>query len=139
MYRGAELNLTPVFADDLHTAKRTVAIVNNDYLQIRDFIQPKQGNTKFTWRMLTTATPTIDDAKTFKLVKNGKTMYLTFNTTAAITLKTWSTAPATDYDLANPGTVLVGFECTLQTGEYTFLTNLTTEESRYKVCTQIIE
>jgi hypothetical protein len=28
-------------------------------------------------------------------------------------MKTWSTAPTTDYDAENPGTVMVGFECSL--------------------------
>jgi hypothetical protein len=28
-------------------------------------------------------------------------------------MKTWSTAPANDYDAENPGTIMVGFECEL--------------------------
>jgi hypothetical protein len=48
------------------------------------------------------------------LTKDGKTLNLKVNTSAKVTMKTWSTAPTTTYDAENPGTTLVGFEMQLK-------------------------
>ena len=126
--RGAEIDLTPVFKDDLKRAKRTVALIDNN-LQIEDTVEAIADSTVVRWNMLTPADFAIEDDHTFRLEKDGKTMYLKVEATNPIVLKTWSTAPTTDFDEANPNTVLVGFESIIAAGkEYKFCVKLTTEK-----------
>lgn len=125
-YRGAVVDLSPVFKDDLKSAKRTIALVNND-LQIEDIVEAKADNTILRWNMLTPANFEIEAPNTIKLTQAGKTMYLVVEGSRAFTLKSWSTAPTTDFDEANPNTVMVGFESILPAGEIqNFKVKLTT-------------
>jgi hypothetical protein len=48
-----------------------------------------------------------------ELTKNGKKLFVQVDEPASITLKTWPTDPVHDYDAANPGTTLLGFEVTV--------------------------
>lgn len=111
--RGATINLTPVFSDALSTAQRTITLINNDFLQIEDKVEAKGDQTNLRWSMVTPADVTIEDSKTIKLSKNGKTMYLKVEAQVPFTLKTWDTTPTTDFDEPNPGTLIVGFEAQL--------------------------
>ena len=44
------------------------------------------------------------------ITDDGKTLYLRVKGPDNIEMKTWSSAPTTNYDAENPGTVMVGFE-----------------------------
>lgn len=118
--RGALMNLTPLFPDDLDLAHRTVAIMNNEYLQVEDIVKTKNENTNFRWSMVTPTDVEIMDNKTFKLSKEGVVKYLMIEANAPIKLKTWSCVPTTNYDEENPGVIIIGFESDLKKGGETY-------------------
>jgi hypothetical protein len=115
-FKYAVSNLSSLYENQLTAEKRGVAIVDQKYVVVRDELTAPNQATTVRWNMLTTATPELGD-KTITLTKDGKELILKVNTTAKIQLKTWSTAPTTTYDAANPGTTLVGFEIQLQPNE----------------------
>lgn len=122
---GAEVDLTPVFDEDLASAKRTVTLIDGDYLTIKDVIVTKNKNTSIRWNMLTTAECVIEGTNTIKLTKNDKTMYFVVESNIPVNLKTWSTDPVNDFDQANPGTIMIGFDCVLpEQSTYTFSVKL---------------
>jgi hypothetical protein len=106
-------DLSSIYAGQVAAARRGVAIVDQQYVVIRDEVKTLDKPTTLRWTLLTPATVTLLDGKTVELAQNGKKMYLTFDAKVPFTLKTWSTVPTHDYDAPNPGTQLVGFEATL--------------------------
>jgi hypothetical protein len=105
-----------LYENQLAAEKRGIAIVDQKYVVVRDEMTAPNQPTTVRWNMLTAATPELGN-KTITLTKDGKRLTLKVNTAANIRMKTWSTAPTTDYDAANPGTTLVGFEMQLQPNE----------------------
>lgn len=109
-------DISSLYENQLAAEKRGVAIVDQKYVVVRDELTAPDKPTIVRWNMLTTATPELGD-HAITLTKDGKKLVVKVNTTAKIQMKTWSTAPTTDYDAANPGTTLVGFEMQLQPNE----------------------
>ena len=106
-------DLSSVYENQVAGIKRGAGIVNSEFVVIRDEIKGGIKPTEVRWTMLTEADVEITGKNTMTLTKNGKKLYLKVNSPAEITLKTWSTKPATNYDAPNPGTILVGFTCTI--------------------------
>ncbi|HEX3008024.1 MAG TPA: heparinase II/III family protein, partial [Bacteroidales bacterium] len=105
-------DLSTIYKDQLATIRRGAAIVDKKYVVVRDeLVSTSKSSTTVRWTMLTGAEVEITGANTATLTKDGKKLYLRVDTPATIRMKTWSTAPTTSYDAANPGTTLVGFEC----------------------------
>jgi Heparinase II/III-like protein. len=112
----ATTDLSSIYAGELKSEQRGVAIVNQKYVVISDELQAENKPTTVRWTMMTTATPELKE-KTIVLTKNGKKLFVKINSNAPVTLKTWSTTPTTTYDAQNPGTTLVGFELNLKANE----------------------
>jgi hypothetical protein len=106
-------DLSSIYSGELESAKRGVAIVDQQFVVISDELIAANQPTTVRWTMMTTATPELSN-NSIKLTKDGKTLVLKVNTSASVSMKTWPTAPTNDYDAANPGTTLVGFELTLK-------------------------
>jgi len=106
-------DLSTVYAGELVSAKRGVAIADQQFVVISDELVAANQPTTVRWTMMTTATPVLC-ANSIKLTKDGKTLILKVNGSDAVLMKTWPTAPTNDYDAANPGTALIGFELTLE-------------------------
>ncbi|MBC7888712.1 MAG: heparinase II/III family protein [Ferruginibacter sp.] len=106
-------DLSEVYKGALVKSNRGIAIVNKSYVLVRDEIETENKESTIRWTMLTPATVKIIDTNKAELTKDGKTLILTVQTPAKITMKTWSTDPPHNYDAPNPGTTLVGFEVIL--------------------------
>jgi hypothetical protein len=106
----ATTDLSGVYENQLAKVHRGVAIVENSYVVVRDELTTIDKATKIRWTMLTAADVTITGQNTAILKKDGKQLTLRIDHPAKVVLKTWSTAPTTTYDAANPGTTFVGFE-----------------------------
>jgi hypothetical protein len=89
---------------------RGVAIKDEKYVIVRDEIETSDKTTKVKWAMFTFAEVELEN-QSATLTVGDKKLYLKVSGPANLTMKTWSTAPTNDYDAANPGTVMVGFEC----------------------------
>ena len=87
-----------------------MGIVNKSYVVVRDEIETLKKSAKVRWNMVTPAEVELKEMGA-KLTKDGKTLFLKVKGSDNIKMKTWSTAPTNDYDVENPGTIMVGFEC----------------------------
>lgn len=126
---GCTVDLTPVFGEATRSAKRYFSL-KGDVLTVTDEIQaPKTSQAKVSWRMVTKADVTVEKDH-IKLQMNGKTMYLKAMSTGpsveyATWAASWPTSPLAEYDAANPGITIVGFNGTVTTGKtITFTTTL---------------
>ena len=106
-------DISSVYENQLASAKRGVAIVDQKYVVVSDELVAPNKPVILRWNMLTSATPKLGK-NSITLTKDGKTLNLKVNTDSKVTMKTWSTTPTTTYDALNPGTTLVGFEMQLK-------------------------
>ena len=110
-FKFAVSDISSVYEGQLEDLVRGVAIVDEQYVVIRDELKTMaKPTTRIRWAMMTGADVQITGRHSALLKKDGKQLRLVVKSPASVQLKTWSTAPTTDYDAPNPGTVLVGFE-----------------------------
>ena len=109
-FMNAIVDMSKVFDGQLSQSLRGVAIVNGQYVAVRDELTASDKEATVRWTMLTSAEASIKGKNTIELKKDGKKLTLQVVEPAQATMKTWSTASPHDYDAPNPGTVLVGFE-----------------------------
>jgi hypothetical protein len=107
---NAIADITSVYKDLLKKSIRGIAIVDNQYVTVRDEIETTTSETVVRWNLLTSATVNITGKNTAVLTKNGKTLTIKVMEPASVTMKTWSTVPYHTYDAANQGTIMAGFE-----------------------------
>ena len=107
-------DLTSLYADQVKVAKRTVSLVKNSFVTVKDEIETQGKPANLRWAMLTEAEPKlIPNQNSIELTKDGKKLLIKVSSGSKFTLKTWSTTPTNDFDSPNPGTILVGFESEL--------------------------
>ncbi|MFN4146398.1 MAG: heparinase II/III family protein [Runella sp.] len=110
---SATTDLSTLYKDEINTVQRGVAIVDQQYVIVKDEIKTLHQPATVRWVMLTPADVRIGTSGEAILTQNGKSLTLKVTLPQNITLKTWPTTPTHDYDAPNPGTTLVGFETTL--------------------------
>lgn len=107
-------DLTSLYADQVKTAKRTVSLIKNSFVTVKDEIETLNKSAAVRWAMLTEAEPKLfPEQNSIELTKNGKKLLIKVSSNSKFILKTWSTTPTNDFDSPNPGTFLVGFESQL--------------------------
>ena len=106
---NATTDLSEIYKGQLAESVRGVAIVNQQYVVVRDEVKTLDKETTIRWTMLTTADVKLS-GNSIELKKEGKKLKLVVAEPNKVTLKTWSTVSKNDYDSANPGTTLIGFE-----------------------------
>lgn len=105
-------DISGVYDNQLKQAKRGVGIIDQQYVVVQDEVETLDRKTKVRWTMMTSANVALTTHGA-TLTKDGKRLSLQVTGPENLQMKTWSTAPTTDYDAPNPGTTLVGFECEL--------------------------
>ncbi|MGZ5134236.1 MAG: heparinase II/III domain-containing protein [Flavitalea sp.] len=134
----AVTDMSEVYKSEVTKAIRGIAIVDQNYVVVRDEIESLNKQTVVRWTMLTPATVKITGANKAELTKDGKKLILNVQSPAKVTMKTWSTDPPNSYDAPNPGTMMVGFEVTLPANSKTALNvELVPEKSIKKVTWKI--
>ncbi len=108
-------DISSVYATQLKTAKRGVALHNKKYVVIRDEFETLDKTTTIRWNMVTYSSVELED-KGATLTDSGKVLKMKVKGPDNLEMKTWSTAPMNDYDAENPGTIMVGFECEIPAG-----------------------
>ncbi|WP_164974260.1 heparinase II/III domain-containing protein [Filimonas effusa] len=115
-FMHAVMNLDEIYTGQLASARRGIAIVNKQYVTIRDEIETGDSACTIRWAMLTPAS-VADITKNQMLLQqqdgNKKLTFYVNGLPGDAVLKTWPTTPPNNYDEENPGTILVGFEITL--------------------------
>ena len=112
-FMNAVSDLSEVYAEQLLLCVRGIAVIDKQYVAVRDEIKTTDKETVMRWTMLTTANVKLTGKNTAELKKDGKTLKIEVTEPARVTMKTWTTDPPHDYDSPNPGTILVGFEVTI--------------------------
>jgi hypothetical protein len=110
---NAVADITSVYKEHLGKSVRGIAIVDDQYVMVRDEIETLSSGALIRWNLLTSADVTITGKNTAELVKHGKRLRLKVTEPAQVKMKTWSTVPPHDYDAPNPETIMVGFEVTV--------------------------
>jgi len=128
-FMNATCDLSSLYTTSLSKALRGIAIADKKYVLVRDEIESSSNETTIRWTMLTPATVSITGSNKAELTKNGKKLILHVQEPATVNMKTWSTEPVHDYDAANPGTTLVGFEVKVPANTKMSLTVLLIPES----------
>jgi len=106
-------DLSSVYENQLTKIERGVAIVDQQYVVIRDELEASNKPTTIRWTMMTSAIPELGK-NSITLNKEGHKMALQVNNPSNVSMKTWSAEPTTNYDAPNPGKYLVGFEIQLK-------------------------
>ena len=114
-------DMSKVFEGQLSKSVRGVAIVDKQYVVVRDEVTAADKDATVRWTMLTSAEVNIKGKNVVELKKDGKKLTLQVAEPANVAMKTWTTVPPNDYDAPNPGAVLVGFEITIPAGTSTVL------------------
>jgi len=114
--KSVEMNLTPVYKNELSSCKRTASIVSNRYVEIKDEIIAGTSNLTTRWNLLTQAVPQKVNERIIKLVQSTKTLYLIFDGVEDVKSKTWTTKPKTNYEEQNSEYYFTGFEFTIPAG-----------------------
>lgn len=112
-FMNARIDMSELYKGALTSANRGIAIVNKESVLVRDEVESADSPAIIRWTMATSASVNLISANKAELTKNGKKLIVQVDEPASITLKTWPTNPVHDYDAANPGTTLLGFEVTV--------------------------
>jgi hypothetical protein len=122
-FMNAVTDLSEVYKGTAANVQRGVAIVDQQYVVVRDEIRALDTTTTIRWTLLTPASVTITGKNTAELTKGGKKLLLRVDAPGDIMMKTWPTdPPPNSYDAPNPGTIRTGFELTIPAGSGTVLT-----------------
>jgi len=105
-------DISSVYDGQMKQVVRGVAMKDGKYVVLRDEVETLGKETKLKWAMFTFADVELGENSAI-LNQDNKKLYIQVKSPSNIEMKTWSTAPTNDYDAANPGTVMVGFECSL--------------------------
>jgi hypothetical protein len=103
-------DISTLYRDQIKSAKRGVALLNKEYMLVRDEFETLDKTTTVRWQMVTFSHVELGE-KEATLTDDGKVLKLRVLGPDNLQMKTWSTAPTTNYDAENPGTIIVGFEC----------------------------
>ena len=92
---GGELNLTPLFAGQVSSARRKAVLLSNGDLLVEDRITALSGtDAQLIWRLVTPATVAVEGKK-IVLTRSGKTLYITTACTSGsvknLTFCNWGT------------------------------------------------
>lgn len=110
-------DLTPVYAGQVKTAKRTVSLKEKKYVVVEDQIETVKHFTKMTWSMATPASATVLSDRVMLLEKDGKKLYIKVESDTPVR---WSVTPAKSafsYDSDNPGISLIRFDTDLKVND----------------------
>lgn len=110
-------DLSDLYDGQLAAANRGIGIVDDAYVVVRDEVTASAKSAKVRWVILAPDDVKISGDNLAILTKDGKKLTLRVDYPANAKLQTWSTAPTTDYDAPNEGTLLVGFEYEVPPGK----------------------
>jgi hypothetical protein len=114
--KSVEMDLSPVYKNDLSSCRRTASIVSNRYVEIKDVIKAGTKALTTRWNLATQAVPQKVSDKIIKLTQSTKSLYLVFDGIDAVKAKAWSTKPPTSYEEQNTDSYFTGFEFTIPAG-----------------------
>jgi hypothetical protein len=107
------MDLSSLYNRDLQKAMRGIAIVNKQYVIVRDEIETGDTACIIRWAMVTPATVAAINGNQAGLTSKGQKLTLFVNGVPDVIFKVYPTDPPHSYDALNPGTTIIGFEITV--------------------------
>jgi len=108
------IDLSAVYKGQLARAQRGAALLPSGQVLLQDELTAPDQKTHVRWAMVTPAKVTAIQGNSLTLEQRGKTLQVSVDGDVKPTWSTYSTEPKADYDAANPGTRMVGFEFSLR-------------------------
>jgi hypothetical protein len=106
-------DISSLYSTTLESVTRGAGIVDQEYVIIRDELSTGHDPAVIRWQMLTGAVVQVTGNNSATLTFDGKTLQLRVDSPENVNVTTWSSQPGTEWDVENPGTILVGFEVTV--------------------------
>ena len=132
-FLSAISNLSSAYNGQVDSVSRGIAIVNKNYVIVKDEIVTSSNESTVRWTMVTPANVQILENGNAILSKNGKKLELRVVEPSGAIIKTWSTKPTKDYEAQNNGTSLVGFEVKLPKNTKNSLTVLMVPKNKNEI------
>ena len=110
----ATSDLTPVYAGDMKSVKRSVSLVDGKYAVIEDVVEPGPQFTMMTWTMITPADAKQVSDNVVKLEKDGKSLLVKVESPEPIRWKITDATPDFTFNTPNPGYNVVTFNLDLK-------------------------
>jgi len=109
--KGAKLDMTAVFSEDLKNATREIAIINDEYLEVVDCVSTGDSDCSVRWNIATKGKVTINpDRKGFTISQNDKKLSVTLESDASFTAMKFIPQVQVEGDEPLKGYELAGFE-----------------------------
>lgn len=104
-------DLTDIYKDQVASVSRGVAIVDKQYVVVRDEIKTLDAKSTVRWNMVTGAKVTTLSENTAILeAKNGERLLVRIDSPSGAKIRTWSAQSPNEWDTANDGKIFIGFE-----------------------------
>lgn len=116
-FKYTVVDLSKVYAGQLKSAVRGMALVNNTYVLVRDEIINASEQADLRWAMVTHDNIEITGPGTALIRKDGKLLQFKIVSPSNAEIKTYTTDPQNDYESKNPGTKMIGLEVNLDADE----------------------
>ena len=107
---SATTNITSLYTPALSSAIRTVAIVKNEKVVVKDSITNTDKEANVRWTIVTPATVSIIDERTIQLSQHHKSILLKLNYKGNAMPFSTPATPSTFYEKQNEGVQLTGFD-----------------------------
>lgn len=111
---GAALNMSSLFGEELKTAVREIALIDEQYLSITDRLQTYDQPASVRWTLVTGTTPRVVDDHTVELIKDGKRMRLIVDSPSSVAFSILDNVSKNSFDAPNPGTSRIVFDVKLE-------------------------
>lgn len=119
--RGSKLDISEAYAGSLDTALRSVMIIDNDYVRVRDELRNNDQTSDVRWAFCTHDNIQMLSLSEALILKDGKRLRMKVNSPSNAKISLYSTTPENDFEDDNPGTVMLGFTTKLNPGEQVVL------------------
>ncbi|WP_346239501.1 heparinase II/III domain-containing protein [Niabella insulamsoli] len=116
-FMNAQTDLSDLYKEQLVGASRGIAIVNGSYALVRDEVSAGAKAAELRWTLVTRADVSIIAPDRILLKKGGKQVVVQIKSDQKIVIKSWPAISKNDYDAANPGVTLIGFETEIAAGK----------------------
>ncbi|MFT3822775.1 MAG: heparinase II/III family protein [Chitinophagaceae bacterium] len=107
------MDLSSIYKKQVQKAMRGIAIINKQYVIVRDEVETGDSACTIRWSMVTPATVASINGNQARLTSKGQKLTLFVNGLPDVTFKTYRTDPPHSYDALNLGTIIIGFEITV--------------------------
>ena len=115
--KGAEIDMSSVFADQAHSVMRSVILNKKGHLTVTDHVKNGNQPSKVEWHMTTTAKAEIVAPQVIMLTQDGKTLYLRIRSKARTLAKIWDDDNIKEYERSIDGIRRVGFVIDVKAGD----------------------